>query len=95
MKITRDNISLVNIKGLAVIGAGLPRTSLTSLRVALGQLLEGPCHHAADVMDGDDDIMDFWIKAFDGKATKKDWVDYFQGKGYRACVDIPALIFWK
>ncbi len=38
---------------MVAIGAGLQRTGLTSLRVALGQLLRGPCHHAADLADGD------------------------------------------
>ncbi len=83
------------ISGMAVIGAGLPRTGLTSLRVALGQLLDGPCHHAADFVDGHADILDFWERALDGKVTKADWVEYFEGKGYRACVDNPALLFWK
>ncbi len=83
------------VSGLAVIGAGLPRTGLTSLRVALGQVLEGPCHHAADVMDGEPEIMDFWLRVLEGKTTNEDFVDYFQGKGYRACVDFPALHYWR
>ncbi len=87
--------NICNNLGMVVIGAGLRRTGLTSLRVALGQLLREPCHHAADLADGDSQVLDFWVRAIDGKNTKADWRNYFEGRGYRACVDNPALLFWK
>ncbi len=81
--------------GLAVVGVGMPRTGLTSLRVALGQLLNGPCHHGANFFDGKDETMDYWIRAFQGKLERQDWIDHFQGKGYRATVDLPTMLFHK
>ncbi len=74
---------------------GLPRTGLTSLRVALGQLLGGPCHHSAELFEGDEAVLDFWMKALDGKAEREDWVGYFQRRGYKSCVDVPSMIFYK
>ncbi len=74
----------------------MPRTGLTSMRVALGQLLDGPCHHAADCFEqGSDDVLDFWMKGFEGKLKKQDWIDYFQGRGYRGAVDLPAMLFYR
>ncbi len=78
-----------------MIGVGLPRTGLTSLRVALGSLLEGPCHHAADFFGGVDETMDLWIRAAEGRLSKEDWIEYFQGRGFRATVDLPAMLFYK
>ena len=41
-----------NYSGFALVGAGLPRTGTTSLRAALGILLDGACHHMQDVGRG-------------------------------------------
>ena len=38
-----------NYAGFVVIGAGLPRTATSSLREALGLLLDGACYHMFSV----------------------------------------------
>ncbi len=78
-----------------MIGVGLPRTGLTSLRVALGKLLNGPCHHGADFFDGKKETLDFWVDAFEGRLVREDWIRYFKGRGYTASVDLPGLLFYK
>ncbi len=84
-----------NYSGFVLIGAGLPRTGVTSLRVALGRLLEGPCYHAADAMVGGLEAIRFWSRALDGDVDREEWVQVLQGKGYRASVDFPCVMFYK
>jgi hypothetical protein len=36
---------------LKVVGAGVGRTGTHSLKIALEQLLGGPCHHMVEVFD--------------------------------------------
>ena len=42
-----------------------------------------------------EDQLDFWIKALDGKVTHQDWRDYFHRYNYKACLDLPAILFFK
>jgi hypothetical protein len=74
---------------LEVIGAGLGRTGTTSLKIALEELLGGPCYHMTEVRTRPDDP-DVWGDAYDGRPP--DWESFFSG--YRATVDWPAAPFW-
>ena len=55
----------VNDDGYVVIGAGLPRTGTNSLRLALSQVLNGPCYHMYAVVQESKGTIDadFWNKA--------------------------------
>jgi hypothetical protein len=76
--------------GLRIIGAGLGRTGTTSLKVALEELLGGPCYHMLDVREREADP-DAWGDAYEGRLP--DWPDFFDG--YVATVDWPAAPFWR
>jgi hypothetical protein len=75
---------------LRVVGAGLGRTGTHSLKLALEQLLGGPCYHMFEVFGHPDDIP-VWHGAATGEAT--DW-DALMAD-YRASVDWPAAAFWQ
>jgi hypothetical protein len=75
---------------LQVVGAGLGRTGTHSLKIALEQLLGGPCYHMLEVFGRPDDIP-VWQDAIDGK--QPDWNQFFSE--YRAVVDWPAGAFWR
>jgi hypothetical protein len=77
------------VVALRVIGAGLGRTGTTSLKLALEELLGGPCYHMYEVRKRPDDP-DVWGDAYEGRLP--DW-DAFFGD-YRAAVDWPAAPFW-
>jgi Sulfotransferase domain len=75
---------------LQVVGAGLGRTGTHSLKVALEQLLGGPCYHMVEVF-GRADQRELW-----GRAVRGDDVDWAASLApYRATVDWPAAAFWK
>ncbi len=76
--------------GLQVIGAGLGRTGTNSLKLALEELLGGPCYHMFEVRERPDDP-DVWADAYAGHLP--DWETLFAG--YRATVDWPAAPFWR
>lgn len=75
---------------LTVVGAGLGRTGTHSLKVALEQLLGGPCHHMAEVFPSDEQRAG-WTRAIDGEVV--DWSVLLAG--YRAIVDWPGAGFWR
>jgi hypothetical protein len=75
---------------LSVIGAGFGRTGTFSLRVALGQLGFGPCHHMAEIFANPSQLP-LWEAAARGEAV--DWDTVLAG--YRATVDWPAAAFWR
>ena len=75
---------------LRVVGAGLGRTGTHSQKLALEQLLGGPCYHMIEVFGRPDDIS-VWHRAIDGDLP--DWEAFFSG--YRAAVDWPACAFWR
>ena len=91
-------ISEPNYEGYMVIGAGLPRTGTSSTRSALSTLLNGPVYHMDEVesnfQKGFDDI-DFWIEACRSKKLSNQWIKFFEGRGYRAGVDLPPCLFYK
>lgn len=74
---------------LQVVGAGVGRTGTNSLKVALEQLLGGPCHHMFEIMTHPEQIP-AWMEAIDGKPT--DWDAVMAG--YVAQVDWPGASFW-
>ena len=74
---------------LQVVGAGLPRTGTTSLKLALERLLNGACYHMADVYAYPEHIR-VWHDAIGGSSP--DWDTFLAG--YRAAVDLPASAFW-
>jgi hypothetical protein len=75
---------------LKVVGAGLGRTGTHSLKLALEQLLGGPCYHMMEVFGRPDDIPR-WQAAVDGKPGP--WDDIMGS--YVAAVDWPAAAFWE
>jgi hypothetical protein len=76
--------------GLRVVGAGLGRTGTHSLKVALEQLLCGPCYHMVEVL-AHPEHLPVWAGAFDG--NEPDWKDFLSG--YVATVDWPAAAIYQ
>jgi hypothetical protein len=74
---------------LKVVGAGVGRTGTHSLKIALEQLLGGPCHHMVEVFAHPEEVA-VWTDAIDGKAV--DWGALMSG--YTAQVDWPGGSFW-
>lgn len=74
---------------LEVVGAGVGRTGTHSLKLALEQLLQAPCHHMTEIL-GDPDQVPPWIDAVEGRPV--DWADMLAQ--YRAIVDWPGGAFW-
>lgn len=75
---------------LRIVGAGVGRTGTHSLKLALEQLLGGPCYHMFEVLAHPDDIAQ-WQTVADGGTV--DWHALFTG--YRAAVDWPAASCWR
>src|SRR5437868_2502760 len=74
---------------LRVVGAGLGRTGTHSLKVALEQLLGGPCYHMSEVFAHPEHVPT-WTAAF--KREPVDWGPVFQD--FVATVDWPGCTFW-
>jgi len=74
---------------LRVVGAGLGRTGTHSLKLALEQLLGGPCYHMSELIDRESDTA-VWAAATRGEDV--DWVRFLSG--FEATVDWPAAAFW-
>jgi Sulfotransferase domain len=74
---------------LAVVGAGVGRTGTHSLKLALEQLLDAPCHHMLEIL-GDPTQIPAWIDAIEGRPV--DWSAMLAP--YRAIVDWPGGSFW-
>src|SRR5260221_4642405 len=75
---------------LRVVGAGLGRTGTHSLKLALEQLLGGPCYHMVEVFGHPEDAL-VWRDAALGKPV--DWDALFEG--YVASVDWPGAAVWQ
>lgn len=75
---------------LRVVGAGLARTGTASLKLALEQLLGGPCYHMFELFAHPADIP-AWHQAARGQYPA--WDELLAG--YRAAVDVPASAFWQ
>ena len=72
-----------------MIGAGLGRTGTNSLKVALEQLLGGPCYHMLELFEHPEHV-ERWERALDGRLTG--WDEIFAG--YRATVDWAGATFF-
>jgi Sulfotransferase domain len=75
---------------LRVVGAGLGRTGTHSLKLALEQLLGGPCYHMSELIEREDDTA-VWARAVDGEEV--DWNAFLSE--FSATVDWPACAFWE
>ncbi len=75
---------------LKVVGAGVGRTGTHSLKLALEQLLGGPCHHMLEIL-GDPTQVPGWIDAIEGRPV--DWSA--MPPGYVSIVDWPGCSFWS
>ena len=75
---------------LRVVGAGVGRTGTHSLKLALEQLLGGPCYHMLEVF-GHPEHIPQWHAAAEGNPP--DWNDML--RDYVAIVDWPGASFWK
>jgi hypothetical protein len=75
---------------LRVVGAGLGRTGTHSLKLALEQLLGGPCYHMSELIDREEDTA-IWAAATRGEDV--DWAGFLAE--YAATVDWPACAFWE
>jgi len=74
---------------LRVVGAGIGRTGTHSLKLALEQVLGGPCYHMAEVFERPDDV-EVWRRAARGEPP--DWGAFLVD--WSAAVDWPASAFW-
>jgi hypothetical protein len=74
---------------MQVVGAGVGRTGTHSLKIALEQLLGGPCHHMVEVFAHPEQVP-IWIDAVDGQPV--DWKALLAD--YAAIVDWPGGSFW-
>ncbi len=74
---------------LRVVGAGVGRTGTTSLKLALEQLLDAPCHHMYEMFVDPTEIPR-WTGAIEGRPV--DWTAMCSG--YAAVVDWPGAAFW-
>jgi Sulfotransferase domain len=74
---------------LVVVGAGVGRTGTHSLKIALEQLLDAPCHHMLEIL-GDPTQIPAWTDAIEGRPV--DWSAMLSN--YRAIVDWPGGSFW-
>ena len=75
---------------LSIIGAGLPRTGTSSLKLALEYLGLGPCFHMREVITHPERAQ-YFSDAADGKPVN--WDKAFEG--YRSTTDAPACHFYK
>ena len=75
---------------LKVVGAGVGRTGTHSLKLALEQLLNAPCHHMLEIL-GNPDQIPAWIDAIEGRPV--DWSQMLER--YEAIVDWPGGSFWR
>jgi hypothetical protein len=75
---------------LRVVGAGLGRTGTHSLKLALEQLLGGPCYHMSELIQREDDTA-VWARAVNGEDV--DWATFLSE--FSATVDWPACAFWE
>jgi len=74
---------------LVVVGAGVGRTGTHSLKIALEQLLDAPCHHMLEIL-GDPTQIPAWTDAIEDSPA--DWPTMLSA--YRAIVDWPGGSFW-
>ena len=59
--------------------------------------MDGSCYHMAAVFNSKstDPDVDFWNRALQKKPSKIEWINFLEGRGYRAGVDYPVSKFYK
>ncbi len=75
---------------LRVVGAGPPRTGTSSLKTALGQLLDGACHHMSAIPGHPFDLGAEFDRAIAGGQVR--WPDVY--RDFVAAVDWPTSLLW-
>jgi hypothetical protein len=75
---------------LRIVGAGLGRTGTHSLKIALEQLLGGPCYHMVEVFSHPEHVP-MWHAAMRNEPV--DWDALYEG--YVATVDWPSGGVWQ
>jgi Sulfotransferase domain len=75
---------------LRIVGAGVGRTGTASLKLALEQLLGGPCFHMGELFDHPELTPTLQAAA---RGEQVDWATF--PPGYVATVDWPACAFWR
>jgi hypothetical protein len=75
--------------GIALIGAGLPRTGTLTQKQALEQLGFAPCYHWVNVL-ADLEQVELWNRAMDGEAPWEEILD-----GHRSTADWPGGYFYR
>jgi hypothetical protein len=75
---------------LKIVGVGLGRTGTNSLKLALEELLGGPCYHMFELIAHPQNVP-IWEAAVRGEDV--DWGSLFDG--YAATVDWPGCAFWR
>lgn len=75
---------------IKVIGAGLPRTGTSSVKIALEELGFAPCYQMRELLSHPEQI-NFWTQASRGKAI--DWDLLF--KDYQGTVDFPSYRYYE
>ena len=75
---------------MQVIGTGVGRTGTTSLKIAIGQLGLGPCHHMDEVVEDLPRHVPLWSAALAGEP---DWTAIYDG--YASAVDWPTAGFFR
>ncbi|MAN58317.1 MAG: hypothetical protein CMC08_00600 [Flavobacteriaceae bacterium] len=75
---------------LKIIGAGVGRTGTYSLKIAIGQLGFGPCHHMEEVLKNTSVQVPLWAEALAGNAN---WSAIYEG--FNSAVDWPTAGFFR
>ena len=85
-----EQLTIMGVGGLRVIGAGFGRTGTLSLKAALEELGFGPCYHMTELFQHPDDLV-IWKAASRGETV--DWKTFLAG--YAATVDWPGCTYYK
>ena len=75
---------------IKVIGAGMWRTGTVSLKAALEQLMDQPCHHMTELISHPGTAVD-WLTIVQGRPANWDRLL----NGYAATLDWPSMAFWR
>jgi len=75
---------------LRIVGAGLGRTGTASLKLALEQLLDGPCFHMSELFEHPELTP---VLHSGARREPVDWEGF--PPGYEATLDWPACAFWR
>ncbi|MGI9622783.1 MAG: sulfotransferase family protein [Acidimicrobiales bacterium] len=76
---------------LRIVGAGLPRTGTSSLKLAIEHLTGEPCYHMFELLERADAHVPLWSRVLGGDLGTFDQI--FEGFG--SAVDWPAAVFWR